>query len=237
MKPFKGFPAKMQFTPIPNIFFSQLLPEISDTAELITTLHMLVILYRKRGYPRFASFTELSSDSNLMNSLKKAGASPRELLCRTLKMATQRGTIIHLALEREGERQDIYFLNTESDRKAVNRIKMGELELTGLKVKEKSEIHTEEPADIFTLYEENIGMLTPMLAEELKEAENLYPAAWINKAIKEAVSLNKRNWRYISRILEHWHKEGKSHGAHQRDLEKEEQTKYINQKYGHIVRH
>ncbi|GAH84943.1 unnamed protein product, partial [marine sediment metagenome] len=30
MEQFRGFPAKMQFTPLPNLFFSSLLPQISD---------------------------------------------------------------------------------------------------------------------------------------------------------------------------------------------------------------
>lgn len=32
MKQFNGFPARMQFTPIPNLFFSMLLPQIDDVA-------------------------------------------------------------------------------------------------------------------------------------------------------------------------------------------------------------
>lgn len=51
MKQFSGFPAKMQFTPVPNSFFSTLLPQISDIAELKTTLHIFRALYHKRGYP------------------------------------------------------------------------------------------------------------------------------------------------------------------------------------------
>jgi hypothetical protein len=31
-------------------------------------------------------------------------------------------------------------------------------------------VKTEEISDIFTLYEQNIGMLTPLIADELKEA-------------------------------------------------------------------
>jgi len=36
---------------------------------------------------------------------------------------------------------------------------------------------------------------TYMIAEELKEAEKLYPARWIEEALKEAVMLNKRSWK------------------------------------------
>lgn len=236
MKPFNGFPARMQFTSIPNIFFSQLLPQISDTAELKVTLYILARLYGKRGYPRFVSFAELINDPGLMNSLKGIAASAKEALEKALEMATQRGTFLHLALDSGGQTQDIYFLNSQTDRQAIDKIEKGELELPGLKARVKAEAQTEELPNIFSLYEENIGLLTPMIAEELKEAEKLYPIAWIGEAIKEAVSLNKRNWRYIARILENWSREGKSHGAYQRDSKKEDPDKYIKGRYGHMVR-
>ena len=78
-------------------------------------------------------------------------------------------------------------------------------------------------------------MLTPMIAEELREAEKLYPEGWIRDAIKEAVSLNKRSIRYIVRILERWSAEGKSDGTYRR-YSKTDPDKYIKGKYGHIVR-
>ena len=56
MKQFKGFPARMQFTPVPNLFFSSLLPQINDIAELKTTLHIFRAIYGKKGYPRFVSY-------------------------------------------------------------------------------------------------------------------------------------------------------------------------------------
>ncbi len=66
--------------------------------------------------------------------------------------------------------------------------------------------------NIFTLYENNIGMLNPLISEELKEAEKVYPAAWVEDAFKEAVTLNKRSWRYIEAILKRWAVEGKNDG-------------------------
>ena len=236
MKQFTGFPAKTEFTPLPNPFFSMLLPQISDIAELKTTLHLLGALYRKRGYPRFVTYGELLTNKSLMRSLKQETKPPEEALRQALEMATKRGTFLHLTLDRDGAPEDVYFLNTDSDRQAVARIQNGELALSGLKTGGLTPADTEEQPDIFTLYEENIGMLTPMIAEELKEAEKLYPADWINDAIKEAVSLNKRNWRYIARILERWSSEGKGSGAYQRDSKKTGPEKYIKQTYGHMFR-
>jgi len=90
--------------------------------------------------------------------------------------------------------------------------------------------------NIFALYEQNIGMITPMIAEELKEAEKIYPPQWIEEAFKEAVTLNKRSWRYIARILERWASEGKNSGEHRRSIKKIDPDKYIKGKYGHMVR-
>ena len=236
MKQFTGFPAKMQFTSVPNLFFSSLLPQISDITELKTTLHIFETLYRKRGYPRFTTYRELSSNKSLMSSLKETGKSPDEALRNALEMATKRGTILHLVLDRDEAPEDVYFINTEQNRQIAAKIKNGELSFGGLKVKEQPYIETEEPPDIFTLYEENIGMLTPMIADELREAEKLYPEAWVRDAIKEAVNQNIRKKSYILAILERWTAEGRNDGTHRRDFKKTDPDKYIKGKYGHMVK-
>ena len=235
MKEFTGFPARMQFTPIPNVFFSTLLPQISDIAELKITLHIFWLLYPRKGYPRFITYRELLNNKNLMSSLREGDKPPDEVLGDALEMAVNRGTVLHIVLDRDGAPEDVYFLNTESDRQVVAKIRNGELALAGLKAGGQAypDIETEPQPDLFTLYEQNIGMLTPMIAEELKEAEKLYPEAWIKDAIKEAVSLQKLSWRYIERILERWAAEGKSNGTYRRDSKKGAE-KYDKQKYGHI---
>jgi DnaD/phage-associated family protein len=235
MEQFKGFPAKSQFTAVPNAFFSTLLPQISDIAELKTTLHIFQTLYQKRGYPRFTSYRELLANKSLMNSLKEAESPPDEALRNALEAAAKRGTILHLVLDRDSMPEDIYLLNTESDRQTMAKIQSGELKLSGLELKEPALIDAEEPPDIFTLYEQNIGMLTPMIAEELRDALKVYPENWISDAIKEAVSNNKRKWSYISAILERWTAEGRGDGTYRGDFKKTDPDKYIKGKYGHIV--
>ncbi|MFC1870922.1 DnaD domain-containing protein [Chloroflexota bacterium] len=235
MEKFSGFPGRMQFTPIPNVFLSTLLPQIDDLAELKTTLHFFGILYRKRGYPRFVTYEELRGNKSLISSLSEVATPPEPILRSALETATRRGTVLHLALERDSAQEDVYFLNTDSDREAITRIRSGELKLPGRKTRETAPVDIEAPPDIFTAYEQNIGMLTPMIAEELREAEKIYPEGWIKEAIKEAVDLNKRNWRYITAILERWTAEGKGSGTYKRDT-RADPDKYIKGKYGHMVR-
>jgi DnaD/phage-associated family protein len=237
MEEFQGFPAKMQFTPLPNLFFSRLLPRISDIAELKLTLHIFEALYQKKGYPRFITYGELLGNASLSSSLAQAAKPPSEALRTALEMATQRGTIIHIVLDRDGVTEDFYFLNSEHDRQIVIKIQNGELHLPGWKAGGQTYIEPAEQPDIFTIYEENIGMLTPMIADELCDAEKLYPVTWIKDAIKEAVNHGKRKWSYISAILERWSSEGKSDGTYRRDsTQKTSPDKYIKGKYGHMVR-
>jgi DNA replication protein len=235
MEKFKGFPSKMKFTAVPDFFLTKLLPQISDIAELKTTLHIFQILYHKRGYPRFTTHKELLGDKSLMSSLKGDTQPPDKALRRALEMATERGTIIHLALERDGKPEDIYFLNTEAERQVIAKIQKGELKLSGLQAGEPAYVNAEEPPDIFTLYEQNIGILNQMSSDQLLDLEKLYPTEWIRDAFKEAVLHNKRNLSYIAKILENWSAEGKSDGTRRGYSKKTDQDKYIKQKYGHMV--
>ena len=237
MRQFDVFRTRMQFTSIPNPFFSILLPQIDDITELKVTLYILGIFYRKRDYPRFITCEELLSNRSLMNSLRGEAKPSEEMLHQALDMAVKRGTIVRLVLDKSGNSEDVYFLNTAYDKQVIDKVKNGELILTGLKVGKQTYVESEEQSDIFTLYEQNVGMLTPMIAEELREAEKLYPVVWIQDAIKEAVSLNKRNWKYIAAILENWSSQGRGSGAYKRDsAEKAGPDKYIKQKYGHMVK-
>ena len=234
MTQFQGFPSggRVEYTSIPNVFFSGLLPQITDIAELKTTLYVISVLYHKKGYPRFVSYSELLGNASLMQSLKGS----EETLRGALHSAAERGTLLPLTVEQDGASQDIFFLNTESDRQAVEKIKSGELKPVGLKAGTLAPVQTEELPDIFTLYEKNIGMLTPMIADELRDAEKLYPPDWIRDAIKEAALHNKRNIKYIAKILENWSVEGRSDGTYQRDTKESGPGKYFKGKYGHMVR-
>jgi DnaD/phage-associated family protein len=90
--------------------------------------------------------------------------------------------------------------------------------------------------NIFVLYEQNIGPLTPLLAEELMEAEDTYPLPWIEDAFREAVELNKRSWRYIQRILERWAAEGKTDEGTRRGDEGD-RRRFIEGEYADYIEH
>ena len=167
-----------------------------------------------------------------MANFKKA-TDPQDELKKALQLAMKRKTIIGLATE-SGE---IYLLNTAADRQAAEKIKDGEIKIAGIKTATAEPVNMQEPVNIFAIYEENIGMLTPMIAEELKDAMKLYPENWIADAIKEAVKQNIRKLSYITAVLERWAKEGRSDGTYKRDSKKDDPEKYTRGEFGRYVRH
>ncbi|MCX6009969.1 MAG: DnaD domain protein [Chloroflexi bacterium] len=235
-KLFSGFPARAEVTPIPNLFFTAVMPKIDGVAELKAILHVFWLLSRRRGYPQFVTYNELLSDPILMSGIE-GGTKPKdEVLRLALEQAVQHGTMLHLRIDRDGQPEDAYFINSETTREAINKIQQGDFPQLVLAPRKGEGAETVPPPNIFSLYEQNIGMLTPMIAEELQDAEKLYPAEWIESAFKEAVALNKRSWKYIARILERWATEGKDDGKPGRDFKKEDdREKYIRGKYGHMV--
>ena len=62
--------------------------------------------------------------------------------------------------------------------------------------------------EVFILYEDNIGMVTPIIAEQIKEAVTQYSVNWIKKAIDKAVKNNVRKWVYVAKVLENWKVKG-----------------------------
>ena len=75
---FAGFPSgKNPYVPVPEVFFTVLLPEIEDMAELKVTLHLFWLLAQKKGDPRCVSDRELLADMVLLRSLKRKGDPPQ----------------------------------------------------------------------------------------------------------------------------------------------------------------
>jgi DnaD/phage-associated family protein len=123
--------------------------------------------------------------------------------------------VVAAAVEHNGHRQQLFALNTAADRASMAKLSDGTLPGGAPGGLTFAPEPWEEPADrpnIYGLYEQNIGLINPMIADELREAEELYPEVWIEDAFREAVGQNKRSWRYIASILERWEREGRGHG-------------------------
>jgi DNA replication protein len=236
---FAGFPGGALTTAIPNLFFTAVLPRISDPAELVVSLYFFFADRRKKGQPRFLTYGELAADGILVAALDSLGEGA---LRRGLDAAVERGTLLRLDVEpvcpaggNEGQAQELYFLNTPTGRGAAAATE-ADLQGLGRLLPPPTEPHELKPS-IFELYEQNIGPLTPMVAEYLKDAEEQYPADWFAPAFQRAVEQNKRSWSYIAAILRRWEAEGPDYEKAGRDLERPGRKRPLSGRYRPLVRH
>ena len=193
MNKFKGFTDSETFSQFPDSFFHQLLREIHDVAELKVTAYFLWRVEHMDGPFRALSKMDFS--------VKELGLAADEIT-RGLESAVKRGSL--LKVQREAA---VYFLlNSPRGRAAVQAIESGKWNPKN----GTAAVPLERP-NVFKLYEENIGPLTPLIADALKDAENIYSPEWIADAIEIAVKNNKRNWKYCEAILKRWKEEG-THG-------------------------
>ena len=110
---FTGFPNSAAGTVIPNAFFSRVLPEISDPAELVVSAYVFFALgLRRRRQPRFVTLRELEADAGLARALanlcgnddrlplarppqaEERGPGGEGALARGLDLAAARGTLV-----------------------------------------------------------------------------------------------------------------------------------------------
>lgn len=220
MKGFPGFPdGKLRLTQVPNLFFSDLLPIIDNISELKVTLYAFWALAHREGQVRFLRLADFLSDEQFMKGMGPTATLAAQALEDGVERAVARSTFLHVSVESVDGKTDLYFLNTEKGRAAVDGITRGEWR-PNPDEGEPLTLMVERP-NIFVLYEQNIGMLTPLIADQLRDAEQLYPPSWIEEAIKLAVANNARKWRYVQSILERWRQEGKKDGISRRDSQKE----------------
>jgi DnaD/phage-associated family protein len=232
---FAGFPeGKQRATPVPNLFFSDLLPTIDSLTELKLTLYAFWALGRKEGRFRYLTQEEMASDKDLLEALTVGGLQPQAALEDALERAVARGTLLRVMPMGGGAIGPLYFLNSPKGRAGVAAIEAGEwrpVSEGGAPI----ELAAERP-NVFRLYEQNIGPLTPMIAETLRDAEATYPSTWIEDAMRIAVENNVRKWRYVEAILEDWHARGRDEREDLRDTEKA-RRRYVEGKFADFIEH
>lgn len=194
MTSFPGFTSSETFTQVPDSFI-KLMNEIDDAAELKVTLYALWRIEHMEG--NFRAMCEMDFEEEALG-LKM------DEIRRGLGKAVERGTLLKSQHEApSNEDKDVfYFLNSPRGRLSAEMFAKGQW-------RDAMRAYVPNKSNLFKLYEENIGALTPLLADMLKEAEKNYPSAWFEEAIEIAVSRNIRNWKYVEAILTRWKENGK----------------------------
>ncbi|NJL34129.1 MAG: DnaD domain protein [Chloroflexaceae bacterium] len=220
---------------LPPEWFTDVLPAITLPSELKVTLHMFYRLSQQRGSPRRMSWDELAQDDLLLRGLRSLSKlrPPAELLEEGLHAAVQRTTLLLLALPGEGRVVNWYLVHTPANRAWVEQMQQVPQSLA------PNAPYPAQSPSLVTLYEQNIGIITPLMVEELREAEERYPRDWIEEAMREAVRANIRSWRYIRKVLERWASDGRQAQpeAYQSQRSTLDVERYVNSsKYRHLFR-
>lgn len=213
--PFSGFTNVHEgAVPVPGRFFTDLLPEITSLPELQVTLAMLRLFAEHGGYEAPVAEPQVLADRALRTAFTPEGTTggdARQAILDALDRAVARGTLLRVQA-RSGRRATAwYFLHTVVTRELVRAIQRGAISPPpAMWTEDRAPEVTADPPTPFFLYEQNIGPLTPMVADRITRAMDEYPASWLEDAIEEAVTYNRRSWRYIERILQSWAEQGRA---------------------------
>ena len=210
--PQSGIPEGARWTPVPDLLFAELLPEIDDPLVLKAAFHLLWRIHRReRGEAPVMRVADALRDESLRRGAATLGHAEEDIdakLEEALARLVELGLLLEVRVAGEDGPERWLLVNGRDGRAARDRLVKGDLVLP--EPRDSSVATSAGRASIYELYEENIGMLTPMLAEELKEASADYPEAWIKEAIRLAVENNARKWAYVRAILERWQRDGRA---------------------------
>jgi len=194
MPTFNGFTSSETFTAVPDSLLRDLLAEIEDADELRATLHAIWRIEHQEGPVRFLRRADFGGFASGVGK------------------AVARGTLLRV----QNEAGEFFCLNSPRGRVSVEAIQSGRFDPSNVQ-----NAPPVEHSNVFTLYEQNIGALTPLIADMLREAEKEYPSMWFEEAFEIAVAKNARHWRFVEAVLKRWKEKGKDERKDQQDAVKD----------------
>jgi DNA replication protein len=228
---FSGFQEnKKHFTGIPDQFFGELLPAIKDINELKLVFYLLWSAYTQGDYGVSFTLKDILLDERFLLGLEVLDKDISIILAQLLEKLVKDNILVKVNNEQTEESG--FYINSPRGRAAADLARSGSLFQS--QGQPKATLDIIKP-NIFKLYEENIGPLTPLIADSLRDAEDTYPEEWIEEAIQIAVANNVRRWNYIDRILSRWQEEGRD-GTDRRNTQ-EDYRRYLKGEYGEFGSH
>ena len=196
----KEFPLSDDFgsTRVPNAVLSAVLDEVEEAETVKLILRAVWLLERKRGFPASITVNELRHDRVLIRVFKS-----EERFDAALDQSLNLGVLIKFELNNA----DALMLNTVSATRQVKHVKGRKSE----KIEEvgwAASVGSEMPEDAFRAYEENIGLLSPMIRENITAALQDFSDEDIIEAIRITVENESRSWSFIAGVLRKWARDG-----------------------------
>ncbi len=235
---FQGFLTPTQATPVPEAFFAEILPRLTSAEEIKLFLVALRRIRGRKGAIRFVTAREMANAPELGELADAVAAEPTlddrnsgEAVPLIMADFVRAGVFLEVEL---ADGDTAYFVNDSEGRRAAERVRAGDAELSPKRLRAHAEEPPSQPGEIFRLYEDTIGPIPGAgIAQELSETEQEYPATWIREAFQEAAAQNARRWAYVRSILRNWRDRGRGDGTTQRRPAKD---RYRGGEYGQVVR-
>ena len=192
---------------VPRALLDRLITTRASVAE-----HRIVLLTRTGKADAAISEDAFATDSMVLDAGKVDGtpiAMP-DWPFPALEQAVAHGTILRFVVESQAGSRNWLLLNTVENARLVARMAEdpGAVPEMFWIDESRPHVHVDKPT-VFRLYEQNIGPLTPLIADQISRVIEEYPDDWIEDALSEAVAYNRRSWRYVTRILENWKQQGR----------------------------
>ncbi len=198
-------------SPAPLHVPGEIVPSLLATRDLSELKVLLAVAHLSHGGTRAVAGDELHTPE-----LVRAVAGPNTpesgdvRVARALSRAVVNGSLLRVTVSGGETPRHKYVLPTRRGVELVDALRRddgtaaSELQLDG-----------DEPVavyrpNVFAFYEHHLGALTPLIAEQLRDAERSYPRAWVEDAILAAAEANTTNWRYIETVLSRWEHDGTS---------------------------
>jgi DNA replication protein len=197
--------------------------EIENTLQLKVLLFSIWLAQESGDEANPLTLQDFYTYPELMKQLGSDAQTIRKNLVDALNKNLEAGYLTGNNFE-EIQKGNPFYLNTARGRQASQLLRSN----VGLPSRNDAR------SEIFILYEENIGPLTPLIANALKDAEQEYSKEWLEEAIRIAVANNVRKWRYVQAILTNWKEEDRN-GRDQRHAE-EDYKQYTKGKYGKFIK-
>jgi len=196
-------PDRFTWAPVPRPLLGAPLRGL-DEAVLKVALRFFAHLADARGPVKGVFRSALTADPVLVDALGGPESAP-DRVASALARLVEGGLLLEVPLE-GGEA--LYLLNTPRHRAWVESAQQGRARLPAPPAPPPAPAGAGR-SDLFRLYEENIGPITPLVAERLKALEADYSPEWLEGAVWEAVRHNRRRLSYIEAVLRRWEEEGR----------------------------
>ena len=202
----KGFPLPDDYatTRVPNTVLGRVLSSINDADEIKLILRAVWLLEHQRGYPRYITIDDLRRDRVLSVTLPDQSD-----FDRILKSAIKHGVFVEVSINNNAR----LMFNTASaqrasvDNSATPEVSNNDSDVNGWDTPAASTRH----ADAFQAYEENIGILSPMIRQNILSALEDFTDEDITHAIRIAIENESRSWAFVAGVLRRWTRDGIPH--------------------------